>query len=65
MRNETKACFLDDPEAAYISSAEPSGAVEDAFEDRLQVVRRAGDSAQHFRNCRLLLDKFRYLLFQF
>jgi len=62
MRNETKACFLDKTEPAYISSAEPSGAIEDSFEDRVQVVWRTGNGAQHFRDSHPLCRQFSYLL---
>src|SRR5258707_5069089 len=45
-------------QAAYVCSTETCGAVEDGVEDGLQVVRRARNGAQHFRDGRLLRDEF-------
>src|SRR6266478_5641057 len=50
--------FFEETQAAYVCSTETCGAVEDGVEDGLQVVRRARNGAQHFRDGRLLLDEF-------
>jgi hypothetical protein len=62
MRNETKACILDKTEAARLCSAQTHRAVDDGLQYGLQVVRRTGDGAQHFRDSRLMRRKFGYLL---
>src|SRR5258706_16353672 len=45
-------------DSGYLCSTETCGAVEDGVEDGLQVVRRARNGAQHFRDGRLLLNEF-------
>jgi hypothetical protein len=62
MRNDTKASFLDKTEGARLCSAQSCCAVEDCLEYGLQVVRRAGDGAQHFRDSHPLCSEFSYLL---
>src|ERR1700688_640410 len=57
-RHETKAAFFEKTQAAHVCSTETCGAVEDGVEDGLQVVWRARNGAQHFRDGRLLLDEF-------
>src|ERR1700746_2300804 len=52
------AAFFGETQAAYVCLTETCGAVEDGVEDGLQVVRRARNGAQHFRDGRLLLDEF-------
>jgi hypothetical protein len=39
-----------------LGSAQACCAVQDSLEYGLQVVRRTGNSAQHFRDCRPLVD---------
>src|SRR6185503_12244889 len=63
-RHETKAAFIGETQAAFVCSTETCGAVEDGVEDRLQVVRRARNGAQHFRDGRLLLDEFGHPILQ-
>jgi hypothetical protein len=63
-RHETKAAFFGETQAAYVCSTETCGAVEDGVEDGLQVVRRARNGAQHFRDGRLLLDEFAHPILQ-
>jgi hypothetical protein len=49
----------------YACSTEACGAVEDGVEDGLQVVRRARNGAQHFRDGRLLLNEFGHPILRF
>src|ERR1700720_998013 len=58
------AAFFGETQAAYVCSTETCGAVEDGVEDGLQVVRRARNGAQHFRDGRLLLDEFGHPIFK-
>src|SRR5260221_7295284 len=51
-------------DSGYLCSTETCGAVEDGVEDGLQVVRRARNGAQHFRDGRLLLDEFGHPILQ-
>src|SRR5712675_3667923 len=60
----TKAAFFEETQAAHVCSTETFGAVEDGVEAGLQVVRRARNGAQHFRDGRLLLDEFGHPILQ-
>ena len=65
MRNETKASFLCQTVDAstFLCSAQTYCVVEDGVEYGLEVVRRTGDSAQHFRDGRPLPKNLGQLLF--
>ena len=55
-------------EQHVIDSTNPCGAPNDGIEHRLYVRRRAADDAEHFRRCRLMLQRFaqfRIALLQF
>jgi hypothetical protein len=45
-------------DAAYVGIANPRGIRQDVFKHRLEVPRRAGDNAKHFRCRGLLLERF-------
>src|SRR5262245_29006656 len=46
------------PQHHVIDSTNPRGALDDSVEDRLHVGRRPTDDAEHFRRCRLMLQRF-------
>src|ERR1700732_1975476 len=52
-----RTALFRETQAAHVCSTETCGAVEDGVEDRLQVVRRTRNGAQHFRDGRLLIDE--------
>src|SRR6202043_3237236 len=52
-----RTALFRETQAAHVCSTETCGAVEGGVEDGLQVVRRARNGAQHFRDGRLLLDE--------
>jgi hypothetical protein len=56
MGSKTKARFLDETKDTRLGSAQACCAVQDSLEYGLQVVRRTGNSAQQFRDCRPLVD---------
>jgi hypothetical protein len=64
LRNETKAFFLAETQGAHIGSAEARRAAEDGVEYWLQVMRRAGNHAQHLRDRCPMPNYFSQLLLQ-
>ena len=63
-RNKTKAFVLAETQASDIGSAEARGIGKDGFENRLQLMRRASNGTQYFRDCRPVPDNFDQFLFQ-
>src|SRR5262249_52607891 len=48
---------FNEPQYYVINPANPRGALGDGVEDWLHVRRRAADNTEHFRGCRLMLQR--------
>jgi len=64
LRNQTKACLFDKTEGARFCSAQACCVVDEGLKYGLQVVRRTGNGAQHFRDSQALCSEISYLLLQ-
>src|SRR5215469_351852 len=57
IRTETKACSLDETEDAHLCSEQMRCVVDVALQYGLEVMRRTGDDAQHFRDGRPVAEE--------